>query len=58
MSLKLYFMRRFISANEECSTSVGKTSIKTSLDEVRITLSSCNEYFALFKVSGKLYGRI
>jgi hypothetical protein len=51
-------MRRFISANEECSTSVGKTSIKTSLDEVRITLSSCNEYFALFKVSGKLYGRI
>ncbi|CAB4016267.1 Hypothetical predicted protein [Paramuricea clavata] len=39
-------------ANEECSTSVGKTSIKISLDEVRITLSSCNEYFALFKVSG------
>jgi DNA/RNA-binding domain of Phe-tRNA-synthetase-like protein len=45
----------FIAENDATSVPVGKTSVETTLDEVRITLSANNEYFALFKVSGKFH---
>ncbi len=51
-------MCRFVSVKDESSAPVGKTSIETTLDELRITLSASNEYFTLFEVNGKLYCRI
>jgi hypothetical protein len=44
-----------IAENDATSAPVEKTSVETTLDEVRITLSANNEYFALFKVSGKFH---